>query len=459
MRRSTFNFPGPRMMVFLLPLAGCDQKITDMPLPPSVPSVTASIPAPTAPTVAVTDAPAESATALYSLLAPVALFPDALLAQVLAASLHPDDVASACVWLLQNKILSGDALRQSVDARDWPPAVKALTGFPDVLAQMARNLSWTRSLGDAYRDAPATVMNVVQILRQRAADSGALNSSSQQKVTRSLATAPASGSGAGMAPAVTKASGALSAVPAPRQTITIQPARPDVVYVPVYDSAVYGNPPVVYPPGYSTGDWVATGLVSFTAGVVVGAVVGSHNDWGWEQWGMRWGAAPVVVYRQRTFVDRTVIRHDDIHRPGPYLALGPVRLPHFAPVRGPAVPAHYAGGTLHSPLTSPMVHQRAAGPRREPSGRPERQSVHPTAPVREPGPVRRPYGAEKPSGMTRRYVPPLCCGERQPQWRQRACQRTGKQVSTLRVLWHVAAVTDISAAQTDTAAIGPRYHA
>nr|WP_240116219.1 DUF3300 domain-containing protein [Erwinia endophytica] len=75
------------------------------------------------------------------------------MAQVLAASLHPDDVASACVWLLQNKTLSGAALRQSVDARDWPPAVKALTGFPDVLAQMARNLSWTRSLGDAYRDA------------------------------------------------------------------------------------------------------------------------------------------------------------------------------------------------------------------------------------------------------------------------------------------------------------------
>ncbi|WP_240116251.1 DUF3300 domain-containing protein [Erwinia endophytica] len=403
MRRSTFNFPGTWVMVFLLPLAGCDQKSAETPLPPSTPPVTASTPVPAAPAVAATNAPVESATALYSLLAPVALFPDALLAQVLAASLHPDDVASACVWLLQNKTLSGDARRQAVDARDWAPAVKALTGFPDVLAQMARNLSWTRSLGDAYRDSPETVMNVVQILRQRAADSGALNSSSQQKVARSPASALASGREARTAPAVTKASGSPPAVPAPRQTITIQPASPDVVYVPVYGSAVYGTPPVAYPPGYSTGDMVATGLVSFTAGVMVGAVVGSHNDWGWGQWGMHWGPAPVVVYRQRTFVDRTVIRHDGFHRPGPDLAPGPVRLPHFAPVRGPAGPTHYAGGVAHLPMTPPVVHHRAVGPLREPPGRPERQSVHHPAPVREPGPVCRPYGTEKPL----RYDPPL----------------------------------------------------
>jgi hypothetical protein len=102
---------------------------------------------------------------LYSLVAPIALFPDNLLAQVLAASTHPDEVSAAYQWLQQNSNLQGQQLLQAVNQQPWDASVKGITQFSDVLSQMATNLSWTSVLGDAYFNVPQSVMNAVQVMR------------------------------------------------------------------------------------------------------------------------------------------------------------------------------------------------------------------------------------------------------------------------------------------------------
>lgn|GEM_PF-1260771 len=125
-------------------------------------------------------------------------------------------------------------------------------------------------------------------------------------------------------------SSAVKAVPAPTQTITIKPAQPGMVYVPVYPQTVYGNPPVIYypgyvpPPSYSSADMAATGLISFTAGVMLGATM--NSSWGWNAWGVHWGGSPVVVYNNRTFVNRTMITDRPFAANRPAFAPGPVRL-------------------------------------------------------------------------------------------------------------------------------------
>src|SRR5271163_5131966 len=117
---------------------------------------------------------APTADQLYQLVAPIALFPDNLLAQVLAASTFPDQVTAAWNYLQQNQGLKGPQLIQSVDGQSWDNSVKGLTQFPDVLQQMSGSLSWTSSLGDAYFNSPQNVMNAVQVMRQRAYQAGNL---------------------------------------------------------------------------------------------------------------------------------------------------------------------------------------------------------------------------------------------------------------------------------------------
>src|SRR5271154_4456085 len=120
---------------------------------------------------------------LYQLVAPIALFPDNLLAQVLAGSTYPDQITAAYNWTKQNPNLKGQQLMQTVDQQPWDASVKGLTQFPDVLSQMATNLSWTSALGDAYFNVPQDVMNAVQVMRQRSYQSGNLKSNQQQNVT------------------------------------------------------------------------------------------------------------------------------------------------------------------------------------------------------------------------------------------------------------------------------------
>src|SRR6202012_4621686 len=164
---------------------------------------------------------APTADQLYQLVAPIALFPDNLVAQVLAASTYPDQVSSAYTWLQQNTGLKGQALLQAVNQEPWDASVKGLTQFPDVLQQMATNLSWTSSLGDAYFNIPQSVMNAVQVMRQRAQQAGNLKNDQHQNV--SVQQQPAS-----TAPAAQASSGQpqTTVVQAPPQTIVIQPAQP-----------------------------------------------------------------------------------------------------------------------------------------------------------------------------------------------------------------------------------------
>ena len=197
-----------------------------------------------------------------SLVSPIALYPDALVAQVLAAATFPDQVAVANYWLQQNKTLTGSALMQAVDKESWDPSVKAMTQFPTVLNNMAQNMTWTSQLGEAYHNQQAEVMSAIQTLRKQAQTAGNLKTTSQQTVK----TETQSG----------------------QQVIVIQPSNPQVVYVPTYNpTVVYGTP--YYAPGYSTADLVATGLLSFGAGIAVGAMMsGGCCGWGYSAWNCNW---------------------------------------------------------------------------------------------------------------------------------------------------------------------------
>ncbi|MGA8734364.1 MAG: DUF3300 domain-containing protein [Terriglobales bacterium] len=213
-----------------------------------------------------------SASDLQAMVAPIALYPDALVAQILAGSTFPDQVAVADYWLEQNKNLTGTALMQAVDQQSWDPSVKALTQFPSVLDNMAKNLTWISSLGEAYHNQSADVMAAIQTLRAQAKAKGNLQSSPQIKVVQQTP-----------------------------QTIVIQSANPQVVYVPQYNPAViYGYPYVVpgyVAPAYSTGDLVAASVLSFGAGIAVGAMMsGGCCGWGYSSWNCGWHGTAVVYH-------------------------------------------------------------------------------------------------------------------------------------------------------------------
>ncbi len=209
---------------------------------------------------------------LDSLVAPIALYPDALVAQILSGATYPDQIAVANYWLQQNKDLTGSALGQAVNKQSWDPSVKALTQFPSVLNNMAQNISWTSQLGEAYHNQSSEVMAAVQTLRAQAKAAGNLKSGSQ-----------------------------ITVVQQTPQTIVIQPTNPQVVYVPQYNpTVVYGTPyvvPAYVAPTYSTADVVATGLLSFGAGIAVGALMsGGCCGWGYSSWNCNWYHGGGVYY-------------------------------------------------------------------------------------------------------------------------------------------------------------------
>jgi len=183
--------------------------------------------------------------------APIALYPDSLVAQILAASTFPEQVVEADRWVQAHLDLKGDALGQAVDQQPWDPSVKALAPFPSVLGNMDKNLSWTSSLGDAYYNQEQDVMDAVQVMRQKAEDAGNLKSTPQQTVTTQ------------------------------DSTISIQPANPDTVYIPAYDPwLVYGGPIGPWPGWYPyPGIWFGGPYLSFGLGFGIGFYGG--YGWGW----------------------------------------------------------------------------------------------------------------------------------------------------------------------------------
>lgn len=198
---------------------------------------------------------------LDQLMAPIALYPDALLSQVLMASTYPEDVAAAAAWSKSNPTFSGDAATKAVAGQPWDPSVQSLAAFPSVLDMMGRQPQWVQSIGDAFLDQPNDVMDSVQRLRLQAQKAGSLKTTEQQKV-------------------VTQTTGGTTVV-------QIVPANPQIVYVPAYNpTVVYGAwpypayPPAYYPP--PPGSVFATALV---AGIGFGLGVAAVNSlWGGVNW-------------------------------------------------------------------------------------------------------------------------------------------------------------------------------
>jgi len=207
----------------------------------------------------------ESAEQIQALVAPIALYPDALVAQVLSGATFPDQIALAQNFLEEHKDWQGKKLMKEVNKQSWDPSVKALTQFPSVLDNMAKNLAWTSQLGEAYHNQPKEVMEAVQTLRAKAKAEGHLKSNAQIKVVQQSPS-----------------------------TIIIEPANPEIVYVPQYNPAViFGTPYVV--PNYTAGDIAAASVLSFGAGIAVGALMsGGCCSWGWSSWSVGWHGGAVV---------------------------------------------------------------------------------------------------------------------------------------------------------------------
>ena len=212
---------------------------------------------------------------LQRLVAPIALYPDSLVAQILSASTFPEQVVEADRWVQEHPDLKGDALGKAVDQQPWDPSVKALAAFPSVLGNMDKNLSWTSSLGDAYYNQQQEVMDAVQAMRRKAETAGNLKTTPQQVVTNQ------------------------------GSTIIIQPANPDIVYVPAYDPwLVYGYPIVAWPGWYPyPGIWFSGPYISFGIGFGIGFFSGF--GWGWGRWGCDWHNHFVVYNHGRYFSHST----------------------------------------------------------------------------------------------------------------------------------------------------------
>ena len=236
---------------------------------------------------------------LDQILAPIALYPDSLLAQILMASTYPIEVVQADRWVKANRNLPPDALNDVLDRQNWDPSVKALVPFPNILSMMSERIDWTQSVGDAFLAQEADVMDSIQRLRARAYAAGNLHSNQQLAVSRQ---------------------GSI---------IVIEPVNPQVVYVPVYNpTVVYGSwwypayPPVVIYP-YPPGAVIAAGIIAFGVGI---AVASAWNH-GWGRWD--WGHRNVYVNVNRTVninrtttvihtreIQTTTWRHSPEHRRG-----------------------------------------------------------------------------------------------------------------------------------------------
>jgi hypothetical protein len=204
---------------------------------------------------------------LEQLVAPIALYPDDLLSQVLMASTYPLEVVQAARWASQNPGMTGKALEDGMAKQKWDPSVKGLVAVPQTLQMMSDKLDWTQQLGDAFLDDQAAVLDAVQRLRQRAEGAGNLQTTPQQKVVKLSQPGPTG---------------------QPVERIVVERADPQTVYVPVYDPGVaYGTwpypdyPPYYYqPPGWVPGAF-AYGAIGFATGAVVGAAIwGGANWWG-----------------------------------------------------------------------------------------------------------------------------------------------------------------------------------
>jgi hypothetical protein len=250
---------------------------------------------------------------LQQLTGPIALYPDALVAQILGAATFPDQIANAANWVHQSN-LTGTALMQAVDGQGWDPSVKALTQFPSVLDNMAKNLSWTSALGEAYHTQPADVMSAIQFLRAKAQAAGNLKSGSQIVVVQQSP-----------------------------QTIVIQSASPQVVYVPVYNPAVVYGVPYVYPSYVYAAPPPSTAVLAFGVGIAVGAMMSnSCCGWGYSSWNCGWHST-TVVYRGGSYYGNSAWHGGYYGSSGS--AYGPNGAAHYSSGYNPSTGTYARGGT------------------------------------------------------------------------------------------------------------------
>ena len=212
---------------------------------------------------------------LDSLVAPIALYPDPLLAQTLAASTYPLEIIQLQQWMSKHPNLKGEALAAAVEKENWDPAVQGLAGLPDVVKRLGDDIQWTTDLGNAFLAQQSDVMDAVQRMREKAADAGNLKTTEQQKVTTQVVQT--------------------------KEVIVIQQANPQVIYVPAYNPVVVYGPPIYpYPPIYypPVGYYAAGVAIGFGVGVAMGAFWG--GGWGY---GPRWGYGSVHINVNNRYVN------------------------------------------------------------------------------------------------------------------------------------------------------------
>jgi hypothetical protein len=309
---------------------------------------------------------------LEQLLAPIALYPDALLAQVLTCATSPGQVTEMNTWLQQNKQLQGTQLQDAAQQRGYDASFIALALFPDVMNQLANQIDWTTELGTAFLSDPQGVMNAVQKLRAQAQAAGNLKSTAQQVV----ATENQSG----------------------QQVIVIQPANPQVVYVPVYNPQVVYYPP---PPG-------AAILIGFGLGIALGAAMSNnyyYGPYGWGAWGMGWHTHTVIVrggawvvppYARYPYVRPIPVPYGG-YRPRPYVYAPTTVNINRVTVNNPG----YAGGATPRPKPYAPVQRPTTLPAAQNGARPS--TLPSQRPTTQPG--ARP--ATQPANSSQRPAPPV----------------------------------------------------
>jgi hypothetical protein len=215
--------------------------------------------------------------------APIALYPDPLLAQVLAASTYPLEIVQLQQWLAKNKNLKDKDLVEAVKKQSWDPSIQAMASLPDVVKRLADDIRWTTDLGNAFLAQQSDLMDAVQRMRAKAKEKGNLKSSEQQKVETKVVES--------------------------KSVIVIEQSKPEVVYVPSYDPVVvYGPPAYPYPPIYypPPGYYAAGMAISFGVGVAMGAAWG--GGWGW---GCGWGNNDIDINVDNDFNRNTNINRGD----------------------------------------------------------------------------------------------------------------------------------------------------
>src|SRR5579883_1858351 len=377
---------------------------SQQPIP--VPDTGQPIPVPDAGQAA--PAPVLSANELDGLVAPIALYPDPVISQILVASTYPLEVVEAYQWLQRNPGLTGQALTQAAAQQNWDPSVQALVVFPDVLQRLNQDVSWTTNLGNAFLNQQGDVMAAVQRMRLSAEQSGKLVSTPQQQV--------------------------IMTSDAGQPVVEIEPVNPEVIYVPTYDPAWIWGPAVYYP--YPRWYYPHSGFY-FGVGIGVGAFFGGGwGGWGGWGWHPAWGHRTVIV--NNTFIQRNnfnsvrmanmprtaVWSHDAFHRQGvPYSNRAVAE--RFRPNMQVAGGRAFASSTRPAPMSAPSANfasrQQQTFANRSFSnsyaGRPAMQNVpsrnsFSAAPVRTPGNFRQDRSFNAPAA--RSYSAPVARSYSEP---------------------------------------------